>query len=103
MQTGDVAVHSVFDGVIPLPPDLLYPEVPVSAWQGVPGGLDREGMLPVPFGRFLADDRQGHRVLFDLGGGVSPELVPGGAPPAVRELLPARLEELGCPLGSVDQ
>jgi glyoxylase-like metal-dependent hydrolase (beta-lactamase superfamily II) len=27
--------------------------------------------------------------------------VPGGAPPAVRELLPARLKELGCPLGSV--
>jgi hypothetical protein len=45
MQTGDVAVHSVFDGVIPLPPGLLYPEVPVSVWQGVPGaripGRDR--------------------------------------------------------------
>ena len=49
MQTGDVAVHSVFDGVISLPPGLLYPEVPVSVWQGVPGALDGEGMLPVPF------------------------------------------------------
>jgi hypothetical protein len=44
MQTGDVAVHSVFDGVIPLPPGLLYPEVPVSVWQGVSGALDGEGM-----------------------------------------------------------
>lgn len=101
MRIGDVAVHSVFDGVIPLPPELLYPEVPVSVWRGVPRALDDAGMLLVPFGGFLADDAQGHRVLFDLGGGVSPELVPGGAPPEVRELLPVQLEELGCPLDSV--
>ncbi|MFD7288446.1 MBL fold metallo-hydrolase [Streptomyces sp. NPDC059863] len=96
-----MAVHSVFDGVIPLPPGLLYPDVAESVWRDLPGALDGAGMLPVPFGGFLAEDRQGHRVLVDLGGGVAPELVPGGAPPAVRELLPERLEELGCPLGSV--
>jgi glyoxylase-like metal-dependent hydrolase (beta-lactamase superfamily II) len=58
-------------------------------------------MLPVPFGGFLATDRQGNRVVFDLGGGFAPELVPGAEPPEVRELLPVRLEELGCPLDSV--
>jgi hypothetical protein len=95
MRIGDVAVHSVFDGLMPLPPSLLYPDVPVSVWQELPGALDEDGMLPVPFGGFLADDLQGHRVLFDLGGGVAPELAPGAPPPEIRELLPARLEELG--------
>lgn len=101
MRIGDVTVHSVFDGLMPLPPGLLYPDVPASIWQELPGALDGDGMLPVPFGGFLAEDPQGHRVLFDLGGGLAPELVPGARPPEVRELLPARLEQLGCPLSAV--
>jgi glyoxylase-like metal-dependent hydrolase (beta-lactamase superfamily II) len=101
MRIGAVTVHSVFDGVIPLPPGLLYPDVPLSEWEGVPGALNGDGMLPVPFGGFLALDDQGHRVLFDLGGGLAPELVPGGEPPAVCELLPVRLEELECPIDTV--
>ena len=95
MRIGAVTVHSVFDGLIPLPPCLLYPDVPLSEWEKVPGALDGDGMLSVPFGGFLALDDQGHRVLFDLGGGLAPELVLGGEPPAVRELLPVRLEEPG--------
>jgi aryl-alcohol dehydrogenase len=48
MRIGDVSVYPVFDGVIPLPPGLLYPDVPVPVWQEVPGALDGDGMLPVP-------------------------------------------------------
>ena len=101
MRIGDVTVEPLADGVIPMPPDLLYPDVPTSVWQSLPGVLDRHGMLQVPFGGFLATDRRGRRVVFDLGGGAAPQLVPGGDMPAVRELLPVRLKELGCPLDSV--
>jgi glyoxylase-like metal-dependent hydrolase (beta-lactamase superfamily II) len=73
----------------------------MSVWEGVPGAVDEHGMMQLPFGGFLAEDRQGHRVVFDLGGGFAPELVPGAPPPEVRELLPARLAELDCPIGSV--
>ncbi|MEU9152313.1 MBL fold metallo-hydrolase [Streptomyces sp. NPDC048417] len=101
MQIGDVTVEPLTDGVIPMPPKLLYPDVPVSVWQALPGVLDRHGMLQIPFGGFLATDRTGHRVLFDLGGGLAPRLLPDGELPPVRELLPERLEKLDCPLGSV--
>ncbi|HET6297474.1 MAG TPA: MBL fold metallo-hydrolase, partial [Kribbella sp.] len=72
-----------------------------TVWADLPGTIDSDGLLPVPFGEFLATDHQGHRVVFDLGGGFAPQLVPGGDRPAVCELLPDRLEELGCPLDSV--
>jgi glyoxylase-like metal-dependent hydrolase (beta-lactamase superfamily II) len=39
--------------------------------------------------------------VFDLGGGLAPQLVPGGEPPPVRELPPRALEGLGCPLEAV--
>jgi glyoxylase-like metal-dependent hydrolase (beta-lactamase superfamily II) len=101
MRIGEVTVHPLLDGVMPLPPGLLYPDVPMTVWRSLPGTVDQDGMLPVPFGGFLATDQHGHRVVFDLGGGFAPELVPGGEPPEVRELLPTRLEQLGFPLGSV--
>ncbi|MEV6424428.1 MBL fold metallo-hydrolase [Streptomyces sp. NPDC051662] len=101
MQIGDVTVEPLTDGVMPMPPNLLYPDVPLSVWRTVPGALDPDGMLQVPFGGFLATDRHGHRVLFDLGGGLAPRLLPGGEPPPVRERLPERLAELDCPPGSV--
>lgn len=101
MRIGEITVHPLADGVIPVPPDLLYPDVPISAWEALPGVLDQHGMIELPFGGFLADDHLGHRVVFDLGGGSAPELVPGAPIPEVRELLPTRLEELGCPIGSV--
>jgi hypothetical protein len=67
----------------------------------LPGTVDQDGLLQVPFGGFLATDQQGHRVVFDLGGGPVPQLLPGGELPAVRELMPAALENLGCQPDSV--
>jgi glyoxylase-like metal-dependent hydrolase (beta-lactamase superfamily II) len=101
MQIGDVSVDPLFDGVLPLPPTVIYPDVPLSVWAGLPGALDGDGLLPIPFGGFLAADPRGNRVVFDLGGGLAPQLVPGGEPPPVRELLPRALEKLGCPLEAV--
>ncbi|HEV7976867.1 MBL fold metallo-hydrolase [Amycolatopsis sp.] len=101
MRIGDVTVHSLPDGVLPMPPTVLYPDLPMSTWRSLPGTVDEDGLLPVPFGGFLATDGQGHRVVFDLGGGFAPQLIPGGELPAVRELLPGHLEKLGCPLDSV--
>ncbi|MFJ1915548.1 MBL fold metallo-hydrolase [Streptomyces sp. NPDC088147] len=100
MRIGDVTVHPLSDGIVPMPPSLLYPDVPASVWQGLPGILDEHGMLQVPFGGFLATDQRGNRVVFDLGGGLAPRLLPDGEPPPVRELLPVRLDELGCAPGS---
>jgi glyoxylase-like metal-dependent hydrolase (beta-lactamase superfamily II) len=101
MRIGDVTVHPLPDGVLPMPPGVLYPDVPMAVWEDLPGTIDRDGLLPVPFGGFLATDQQGHRVVFDLGGGFAPQLVPGADRPEVCELLPERLAELGCPLDSV--
>ncbi|MCU1683971.1 MAG: beta-lactamase domain protein [Amycolatopsis sp.] len=101
MRIGDVTVQPLLDGVLPMPPSVLYPDVSMSTWRSLPGTIGEDGLLPVPFGGFLATDEQGNRVVFDLGGGVAPQLVPGGDPPAVRELLPIQLEKLGCPLDSV--
>jgi glyoxylase-like metal-dependent hydrolase (beta-lactamase superfamily II) len=101
MRIGDVTVEPLLDGVMPMPPSVLYPDVPMSTWLSLPGTVGEDGLLPVPFGGFLATDESGHRVVFDLGGGFAPQLVPGGELPAVRELLPVRLEELGCAPGSV--
>jgi hypothetical protein len=58
MRIGDVTVDPLPDGVIPMPPSLLYPDVPMSVWQSLPGTIDQHGMLQVPFGGFLATDRQ---------------------------------------------
>jgi glyoxylase-like metal-dependent hydrolase (beta-lactamase superfamily II) len=101
MRIGDVTVHPLPDGVVPMSPGLIYPDVPDSVWQGLPGTIDGHGMLQVPFGGFLATDQQGNRVVFDLGGGRAPQLLPDGALPAVCELLPVRLEKLECPPDSV--
>jgi glyoxylase-like metal-dependent hydrolase (beta-lactamase superfamily II) len=101
MQVGDVTVHSLPDGVMPMPPGVLYPDLPASTWRNLLGTADQDGLLQVPFGGFLATDEHGHRVVFDLGGGLAPELLPGGELPAVRELLPAALEKLGCSPDSI--
>src|SRR5882757_1263385 len=101
MRIGDVTVHPLVDGVLPVPPSLLYPDVPMSVWLDIPGALDPGGLLPVPFGGFLAIDGRGNRVVVDLGGGLAPQLVPGGDPPEIRELLPGRLAELDCPADAV--
>jgi hypothetical protein len=56
MRIGDVTVHPLIDGVVPMPPGLLYPDVPRSVWQSQPGTIDQDGMLQIPFGGF-----PGHR------------------------------------------
>ena len=96
MRIGDVTVNALPDGVMPMPPGVLYPDLPMSTWRNLSGTIDEDDLLQVPFGGFLATDMQGHRVVFDLGGGPAPQLVPGGDPPAVCELLPVHLEKLGC-------
>jgi glyoxylase-like metal-dependent hydrolase (beta-lactamase superfamily II) len=101
MRIGDVTVHALPDGVMPMPPSVLYPDLPTSTWRNLPGTIDQDGLLQVPFGGFLATDEHGHRVVFDLGAGPAPQLLPGGELPAVRELLPAALEKLGCPPDSI--
>jgi glyoxylase-like metal-dependent hydrolase (beta-lactamase superfamily II) len=101
MRIGDVTVHPLVDGVQPLPPAVLYPDVPMSVWLDLPGALDKNQFLPVPFGGFLAVDERGNKVVVDLGGGLAPELVPGGEPPEIRELLPGRLTELDCSVDAV--
>jgi glyoxylase-like metal-dependent hydrolase (beta-lactamase superfamily II) len=101
MRIGDVTVHPLIDGVIPMPSTLLYPDVSPSVWENIPGALNADGLLEVPFGGFLASDPAGNRVLFDLGGGPAPDLLPNGALPPVFELLPAALKALGYPLDSV--
>jgi glyoxylase-like metal-dependent hydrolase (beta-lactamase superfamily II) len=101
MRIGDVTVHSLPDGVMPMPPDLLYPDLPASTLRNLLGTVELDGLLQVPFGGFLATDEHGHRVVFDLGGGPEPRLLPGGDLPEVRELLPVALEKLGCPPDSI--
>src|SRR5258708_29983152 len=101
MRIGDVTVNALPDGVMPMPPGVLYPDLPMSTWRNLPGTIDEDDLLQVPFGGFLATDTQGHHVIFDLGGGASPQLVPGGDPPDVCELLPVHLERLGCAPESV--
>jgi glyoxylase-like metal-dependent hydrolase (beta-lactamase superfamily II) len=96
MRIGDVTVHALPDGVMPMPPGVLYPDLPISTWRNLPGTIDEDDLLQVPFGGFLATDTQGHHVVFDLGGGPAPQLVPGGDPPDDCELLPIALELLGC-------
>jgi len=96
-----VTVHSLLDGVIAMPPALLYPDVPFSTWEKIPGAVNPDGLLELPYGGFLAFDSEGNRVLFDLGGGPAPDLLPNGEMPSVLELLPSGLERLGCPLDSV--
>jgi glyoxylase-like metal-dependent hydrolase (beta-lactamase superfamily II) len=101
LRIGDVTVHALPDGVMPVLPSVLYPDLPMSTWRSLAGTVDQDGWLQVPFGGFLAIDDHGHRVVFDLGGGPAPRLLPGGELPAVRELLPAALEQLGCQPDSV--
>jgi glyoxylase-like metal-dependent hydrolase (beta-lactamase superfamily II) len=101
MRIGDVTVHSLLDGVIPVPPAFFYPDVPTAVWEQIPGALTPDGMLEVPFGGFLATDLEGNHVLFDLGGGPAPQLLPNGAMPPVLELLPINLDALGYSFESI--
>jgi glyoxylase-like metal-dependent hydrolase (beta-lactamase superfamily II) len=101
MQIGYVTVHALPDGVMPMPPGVLYPDLPLSTWRNLPGTIDEDDLLQVPFGGFLATDLHGNHVAFDLGGGPAPQLVPGEDPPAGCELLPSHLEALGCAPESV--
>ena len=94
MRIGDITVHPLIDGVMPMPSTVLYPDVPTSVWEDA-GALDENGMLPVQFGGFLAVDGDGRRVLFDLGGGHAPELMPGAPLPPDYGHLPSALEQLG--------
>jgi glyoxylase-like metal-dependent hydrolase (beta-lactamase superfamily II) len=101
VHVGAVMVHPLPDGVMPLRPDALYPDLAPSTWQSLADTVGDDGCLAVPFGGFLAIDEHGHRVVFDLGGGPSPRLIPGADLPKVCERLPVHLDELDCPPDSV--
>jgi glyoxylase-like metal-dependent hydrolase (beta-lactamase superfamily II) len=94
MRIGDITVHPLVDGLMPMPSTVLYPDVSTTVWADA-GALDENGMLPVQFGGFLAVDGDGRRVLFDLGGGPAPELLPGAPLPPDYGHLPGALQELG--------
>jgi glyoxylase-like metal-dependent hydrolase (beta-lactamase superfamily II) len=94
MRIGEITVHPLIDGVMPMPSTVLYPDVPKTVWADA-GALDENGLLPVQFGGFLAVDGDGRRVLFDLGGGPAPELMPGAPLPPDYGHLPGALEQLG--------
>ena len=96
MRVGDITVYPLLDGVMPVPAALLYPDVAATTWQRLAGTADEGGSLRIPFGGFLAVDDQDRRVVFDLGGGPAPRLLPDADLPPVRELLPGCLAELGC-------
>jgi glyoxylase-like metal-dependent hydrolase (beta-lactamase superfamily II) len=90
--------------VMPMPLALLYPDLEASTWRSLGAAIEEEGSLRVPFGGFLAADDQGHRVVFDLGGGPARQLLevlPNAELPEMRELLPGRLEKAGVPTGAV--
>ena len=104
MRVGEVSVYPLLDGVMPMPLALLYPDLEASTWRSLGGAIDEDGSLRVPFGGFLAADDQGHRVVFDLGGGPAPqllELLPNAELPEMRELLPGCLEKAGVPADAV--
>jgi glyoxylase-like metal-dependent hydrolase (beta-lactamase superfamily II) len=95
MRVGEVTIYPMLDGVMPVPPTVLYPDVSASTWRSLARTVDNDGWLQVPFGGFLAVDWRGHHVVFDLGGGAAPQLLPDGQLPAMCELLPECLERLG--------
>ena len=41
MRIGDVTVHALPDGVMPMPPSVLYPDLPMSTWRNLPGTMTR--------------------------------------------------------------
>jgi glyoxylase-like metal-dependent hydrolase (beta-lactamase superfamily II) len=104
MRVGEVSVYPLLDGVMPMPLALLYPDLEASTWRSLGAAIEEDGSLRVPFGGFLAADDQGHRVVFDLGGGPARQLLevlPNAELPEMRELLPGRLEKAGVPTGAV--
>jgi glyoxylase-like metal-dependent hydrolase (beta-lactamase superfamily II) len=96
MRVGEVSVFPLLDGVMPMPLALLYPDLAASTWRSLGGAANEDGSLHVPFGGFLAVDDRGRRVVFDLGGGPAPQLLPNAELPEMRELLPGSLENAGC-------
>jgi glyoxylase-like metal-dependent hydrolase (beta-lactamase superfamily II) len=99
---GDVRVHPVLDGVMPMPPSVLYPDVPEAMWRTISADLTADGRLLVPFGGFLVADSTGTTVLIDTGGGPTPSPLPDGSSPVRFGELPAALGALGVDVDRVD-
>lgn len=102
MVIGEVRVHPVLDGVMPMPPSVLYPDVPEAVWRAVHADLTADGRLNVPFGGFLAVDSAGTTVLIDTGGGPTPSPLPDGSSPVRFGELPGALNSLGVEVDRID-
>jgi hypothetical protein len=57
MRIGDVTVYALPDGVMPMPPGVLYPDLRMSTWRNLPGTIDQDDLLQVPFGGFWPPTR----------------------------------------------
>lgn len=94
MRVGDVVVYPIMDGLMPVPPAVLYPDVALHFWRTTPAGLV-DDRLEVPYGAFLVVDANGNRVLVDAGGGPTPNLLPDGSLPRWFGQLPGALRAAG--------
>jgi glyoxylase-like metal-dependent hydrolase (beta-lactamase superfamily II) len=92
---GDVRVHPVLDGIMPMPLSVLYPDVSAELWRTISTDLTADGRLNVPYGGFIAVDASGNTVLIDTGGGPAPSPLPDGSSPVRFGELPRALGSLG--------
>ena len=102
MVVGDVRVHPLLDGVMPMPLSVLYPDVPEAVWRSISADLTADGRLTVPYGGFLAVDSSGTAVVIDTGGGPTPAPLPDGSSPVRFGELPSALSSLGVGVEQVD-
>jgi len=102
MVVGDVRVHPLLDGVMPMPLSVLYPDVPEAVWRSISADLTADGRLTVPYGGFLAVDSSGTAVVIDTGGGPTPAPLPDGSSPVRFGELPSALSSLGVGVEEVD-
>jgi len=101
MRIGDVTVHHLGDGVLPMPPGVLYPDVADVRLAGHPRHRRRARAAAGPVRGLPGHRRARQPRRLRPGRRARSATVPGGEPPEIRELLPGRLAELGCPSTSV--
>lgn len=102
LRVGNIDVHPVLDGIMPVPLSVLYPDISADTWQTAADDLTADGCLDVPYGGFLAVDATGDRVLIDTGGGPTPAPLPDGSLPHRFAELPRALRALGVTPEQID-
>lgn len=102
VMVGSLDIHPLLDGVMPLPPTVLYPDVPETVWSAMSADLTADGLLKVPYGGFLVVDSERNRVLIDTGAGPNPSISPDGALPQQYAELPRALRSVGVAPHQID-